>query len=200
MPELPDFDELARAAAQAGIPNSPSELHGVVCGLLATGHGQDDNVLLGTLAAHAEQPEGLPPELSRALIDWRDQTIEGFSGTGLELPMLLPADEDDLDLRVAALGQWSEGFLVGFGTGAAGVADTELSPGVQEALSDLSAVSQVTTPEETGEEEERMFEQVAEHCRMSALMIYTDLVMKQQAAKKPGPGDAAEPETPPTRH
>jgi len=24
--------------------------------------------------------------------------------------------------------------------------------------------------------------------------------MKQQAAKKPGPGDAAEPETPPTRH
>ena len=113
----------------------------------------------------------------------------------------LPApDEDDLDLRVAALGQWSEGFLVGFGTGAAGVADTELSPGVQEALSDLSAVSQVTTPEETGEEEERMFEQVAEHCRMSALMIYTDLVMKQQAAKKPGPGDAAEPETPPTRH
>ena len=58
MPELPDFDELARAAAQAGIPNSPSELHGVVCGLLATGHGQDDNALLGTLAAHAEQPEG----------------------------------------------------------------------------------------------------------------------------------------------
>ncbi|MBL4723151.1 MAG: hypothetical protein JKY06_05385, partial [Alcanivorax sp.] len=54
MPELPDFDELARAAAQAGIPNSPSELHGVVCGLLATGHGQDDNALLGTLAAHAE--------------------------------------------------------------------------------------------------------------------------------------------------
>ncbi|MCH9782998.1 MAG: UPF0149 family protein, partial [Gammaproteobacteria bacterium] len=57
MPELPDFDELARAAAQAGIPNSPSELHGVVCGLLATGHGHDDNALLGTLAAHAEQPE-----------------------------------------------------------------------------------------------------------------------------------------------
>jgi hypothetical protein len=24
--------------------------------------------------------------------------------------------------------------------------------------------------------------------------------VKQQAAKKPGPGDAAEPETPPTRH
>ena len=200
MPELPDFDELARAAAQAGIPNSPSELHGVVCGLLATGHGHEDNALLGTLAAHAEQPEGLPPALSRALIDWRDQTMEGFSGTGLELPLLLPADEDDLALRVAALGPWREGFLVGCGPGAAGVADTELSPGAPEAPSGLPAVRPVTPPEGPGQDEERMFEQVAEHCRMSALMIYTDLVMKQQAAKKPGPGDAAEPETPPTRH
>ena len=58
MPELPDLDELARAAAQAGIPNSPSELHGVVCGLLATGHGHEDNALLGTLAAHAVQFAG----------------------------------------------------------------------------------------------------------------------------------------------
>ena len=200
MPDLPDFDHLVRAASGAGVAVSPSELHGVICGLLATGQGHDDATLLGTLAAHAEQPQGLAPDLAGDLVLCRDAASEGFAGTGLELDLLLPDDEDDLGLRVAALGQWAEGFLVGFGTGAAGVADTELSPGVQEALSDLSAVSQVTTPEETGEEEERMFEQVAEHCRMSALMIYTDLVMKQQAAKKPGPGDAAEPETPPTRH
>ncbi len=196
MPELPDFDELARAAAQAGIPNSPSELHGVVCGLLATGHGHEDSALLGTLAAHAEQPEGLPPELSRALIDWRDQTMEGFSGTGLELPLLLPADEDDLDLRVAALGQWSEGFLVGFGTGSANTHDKDLSPGVQEALSDLAAISQVATPDDDGDAEEDMFEQVAEHCRMSALMIYTELVMRHQGKPESAPAD----KTPPTRH
>ena len=39
-----------------------------------------------------------------------------------------------------------------------------------------------------------VFEQVAEHCRMAALMIYTELVMRHQG--KPAPA----PQTPPTRH
>lgn len=191
--DLPDFDLMARALASAGVAHSPSELHGVICGLLATGQGLEDPTLLGTLAAHAEQPEGLPAPLADALIDCRDNALAGFSDTGLELALLLPAEEEDLGLRVAALGQWSEGFLVGFGTGAAGIGDSELSPGIQEALSDLAAISQVDSPEEDDEEQERLFEQVTEHCRMAALMVYTDLVMK------PAP---AEPDTPktPTRH
>lgn len=193
MVTLPDFDQLARALGGAGIAHSPSELHGVICGLLATGHGSKDASLLGILAAHAEQPQGFSSALAADLIECRDSAAEGFADTGLELALLLPDDDEDLELRVAALGQWSEGFLVGFGTGAAGMADSQLSPGVQEALSDLAAISQIDTPEEQGEEEERMLEQVTEHCRVAALMIYTDLVMK--------PADTtAKPEDTPTRH
>jgi uncharacterized protein YgfB (UPF0149 family) len=192
---LPDFNQLARVFAGAGIAHSPSELHGVICGLLATGHGVDDAPLLGILAAHAELPQGFPDALTAELIDCRDSAHEGFSDTGLELALLLPDDDEDLGLRVAALGQWSEGFLIGFGTGAAGMSDSQLSPGVQEALSDLAAVSQIDTPEEHGEEEESLLEQVTEHCRMAALMIYTDLVMKPiDDPAPPPPGDA------PTRH
>ncbi|HCE41371.1 UPF0149 family protein [Alloalcanivorax profundimaris] len=196
MPDLPDFDHLVRAASGAGVAVSPSELHGVICGLLATGQGHDDATLLGTLAAHAEQPQGLAPDLAGDLVLCRDAASEGFAGTGLELDLLLPDDEDDLGLRVAALGQWAEGFLVGFGTGAAGVNDSQLSPGIQEALSDLSAISQVSTPEDDGEEEERMLEQVTEHCRMAAMMIYTDLVMKPAARDTDTKTDT----NPPTRH
>ncbi|MBL7252142.1 UPF0149 family protein [Alloalcanivorax sp. C16-2] len=196
MPDLPDFDHLVRAASDAGVAVSPSELHGVVCGLLATGQGLNDAALLGTLAAHAEQPQGLSPDLAGDLIRCRDAASEGYADTGLELDLLLPDDEDDLGLRVAALGQWAEGFLVGFGTGAAGINDSQLSPGVQEALSDLSAISQVSTPEEDGEEEQRMLEQVTEHCRMAAMMIYTDLVMKPAAHDTGGDTNT----NPPTRH
>ncbi|ASK36039.1 hypothetical protein CEK62_17440 [Alcanivorax sp. N3-2A] len=196
MVRLPDFDQLARALSAAGIAHSPSELHGVICGLLATGHGDEDATLLGVLAAHAEQPEGLPTAVAGDLVDCRDNAREGFAGTGLEVELLLPADDEDLGLRVAALGQWSEGFLVGFGTGAAGMADNQLSPGVQEALSDLAAISQVDTPEQEGEEEERLFEQVLEHSRVAALMIYTDLVMKPANPN----GDASTPDAAPTRH
>lgn len=191
--DLPDFDLITRALAAAGIAHSPSELHGLICGLLATGHGREDPALLGILAAHAEQPEGLPAPLAQALIDCRDNAAMGLTGTGLELALLLPGDEDELGLRVAALGQWSEGFLVGFGTGASGVADEELSPGIQEALSDLAAISQVETPEEESDELERLLEQVTEHCRMAALMVYTDLVMKPAPARPDKPKK-------PTRH
>jgi hypothetical protein len=134
--------------------------------------------------------------MNGALLTVRDQLHGGYQGTGLELNLLLPADEDDLGLRVAALAQWSEGFLVGFGTGSANTHDKDLSPGVQEALSDLAAISQVATPDDDGDAEEDMFEQVAEHCRMSALMIYTELVMRHQGKPEPAPAD----KTPPTRH
>lgn len=187
--DLPEFDAMVRLLSSAGIAHSPSELHGVICGLLATGQGRERSSLLTTLAAHAEQPAMSEP-LSAALMTCRDGALAGFSGAGLELALLLPADEEELGLRVAALAQWCEGFLVGFGTGAAGISDSALSPGIQEALSDLAAISQVETPEEEGDEQEHLFEEVAEHCRMSALMIYTDLVMK--------PASAATPKTPPS--
>ena len=191
-----DFEVLVQGLAAAGVKHSPSELQGVIAGLLATGHGGHNEELLGVLAAHVDMLEGFGAEMNGALLTVRDQLHGGYQGTGLELNLLLPADEDDLGLRVAALAQWSEGFLVGFGTGSANTHDKDLSPGVQEALSDLAAISQVATPDDDGDAEEDMFEQVAEHCRMSALMIYTELVMRHQGKPDAAPAD----KTPPTRH
>lgn len=191
-----DFEVLAQALAAAGIAHSPSELQGLAAGLLATGHGGRDEELLGVLASHVDFEPGQQFEASLAgmLVAMRDGLADGFVDTGLALHLLLPADEDDLGLRVAAIAQWCEGFLVGFGTGSANTHDKDLSPGVQEALSDLAAISQVETPDADGDEEEDMFEQVAEHCRMSALMIYTDLVMRREG-KPEAPASK-----PPTRH
>ena len=189
-----DFEVLAQALAAAGIAHSPSELQGLAAGLLATGHGGRDEELLGVLASHVDFEPGQQFEASLAgmLVAMRDGLATVCRRFGLHL--LLPADEDDLGLRVAAIAQWCEGFLVGFGTGSANTHDKDLSPGVQEALSDLAAISQVETPDADGDEEEDMFEQVAEHCRMSALMIYTDLVMRREG-KPDAPASK-----PPTRH
>jgi uncharacterized protein YgfB (UPF0149 family) len=107
----------------------------------------------------------------------------------------LPPEQEELGLRVAALGQWSEGFLVGFGTASAGLKDSDLSPGLQEALSDLSAISQVETPDQAGDEEEAMFEQVADHTRMAAIMVFTELALKQRRQNKETGEQKA-----PTRH
>ncbi|MBZ2189157.1 UPF0149 family protein [Alcanivorax sp. JB21] len=189
------FEPLADALASAGVRHSPTELHGVICGLLSTGAGGQDAELLGMLAAHSELVGQWPAEAAKGFVALRDLAASGYAGETLELALLLPDDDEELGVRVAALAQWCEGFLVGFGTGSAGVRDSDLAPGLQEALSDLAAVSQAELPEENSPEEEAMFEQIAEHCRMAALMIFTEIVM---VGRKTPAGEGAD--TPPVRH
>mgnify|MGYP005839011419 CR=1 FL=1 len=176
---------LIPALDRAAVRHSPSELHGVICGLLSSTLQLSAPALLEALAAHCGRSEGLPEPAASLLIELRDQALMAFDGDGLDLALLLPDDDEDLGLRTAALAQWCEGFLAGFGVGSAGVSDQALPAAVQESLADLAAVSQVETPAEQGEEEEALFSQVAEHCRMAALMVFTEWQLRsrqQQAA------------------
>lgn len=182
------FNPLAEALRRAGVRHSPSELHGVMCGLLSAGIETEAPELLGVLARHVDLEGGWPVSAADLLVTLRDQAVAAFDGDGLDLVLLLPDDDEDLSDRVAALAQWCEGFLTGFGTGTAGVKDSQLPAALQEAIADLAAVSQVDLPDEGGEEEEALLSQVAEHCRMAALMVFTEWQLKsRQPAPAPGP-------------
>lgn len=178
------FQPLAEALGHAGVRHSPSELHGVICGLLSTGIETEAPELLGVLASHVDLTGSWPARAADLLVSLRDQAVSAFDGDGLDLALLLPDDDEELALRVAALGQWCEGFLTGFGTGSAGVKDAELAPALQEAIADLAAVSQVDAPDDDGEEEEALLSQVTEHCRMAALMVFTEWQLKARAPAK----------------
>lgn len=182
------FQPLAEALARAGVRHSPSELHGMICGLLSTGIETEAPELLGVLAGHVELADGWPQQAADLLVTLRDQAVTAFDGDGLDLALLLPDDDEELALRVAALAQWCEGFLTGFGTGSAGVKDGQLAPALQEAIADLAAVSQVDAPDGDNEEEEALLSQVTEHCRMAALMVFTEWQLKaRQPEKKSAP-------------
>ncbi|MDF1628262.1 MAG: YecA family protein [Alcanivoracaceae bacterium] len=182
------FQPLAEALSHAGVRHSPSELHGVICGLLSTGIETEAPELLGVLASHVDLTDSWPARAADLLVGLRDQAVSAFDGDGLDLALLLPDDDEELALRVAALGQWCEGFLTGFGTGSAGVKDAQLAPSLQEAIADLAAVSQVDVPDGDGEEEEALLSQVTEHCRMAALMVFTEWQLKARVpAKSEGP-------------
>ena len=186
------FNPLAEALRRAGVRHGPSELHGVLCGLLSAGIETGAPELLGVLARHVDLEGAWPATIADLLVTLRDQAVTAFDGDGLDLCLLLPDDDEDVASRVAALAQWCEGFLAGFGTGTAGVRDNQLPPALQEAIADLAAVSQVALPEEDGEEEEALLSQVAEHCRMAALMVFTEWQLKTR--------QPASPASPVTRH
>lgn len=174
------LDALIQALDRAGIRHSPSELHGLVCGLLSGSDDLSAPALLDALAAHCGSPQGMPPAAASLLIELRDQALMHLDGDGLDLVLLLPDDDEELGLRTAALAQWCEGFLAGFGVGSAGVGDQDLPAALQESLTDLAAVTQVETPAAQGEEEEALFAQVLEHCRMAAMMVFTEWQLRRR--------------------
>lgn len=175
------FEPLAGALPECGVHHGPSELHGLICGLESSGADMENARLLETIAAHVDLDGGWPDPVSAYLLRLRQLTREGLDGEDMDLALLLPSGPEELGLRVAALGQWCEGFLAGFGLGSAGLSDRDLSAELQEAISDLSAVSQVETPAEQGEDEEQMLEQVIEHCRVAALLVFTEMARKRKS-------------------
>lgn len=194
------YEPLSEALDEAGVDNHASEVHGVICGLLSTGVSAEDAELQGLLASHTELTGNWTPEAKQLFAELRDLARDGFLGGGMDLALLLPRDDTELPARVEALGRWTEGFLVGFGTGTAGMKDSDLPPALQEALSDLSAISNVEVPEEDEEEEEALFAQVAEHTRMAALMVFTELVMREDTDSGEPIGPEDDQPEPPTTH
>ncbi len=179
------YQRITEALAQCDIHQSPAELHGVICGFLAGGGTPERDQLLALLAQHAELPTRWPPEIESAWMALHDEAVVGFTGNDLSLSLLLPVTNAPLAERISSLGEWSDGFLAGFATGHASNR-VALEDEVHEALEDLVAISQIGIKFEDGNDAacRAHLEEITEHCRMSAILVFTELALKRRTKKK----------------
>ena len=91
--------------------------------------------------------------------------------SSVSLTLLLPSDDETLQLRTLALGQWAQGFLSGFG---GNIGQTEISKDVREILEDLISIAQIEVDEEEHEEGEVAYMEVSEYLRVAPLFIFTE--------------------------
>ncbi|MCY1558840.1 hypothetical protein D9M68_958120 [compost metagenome] len=96
--------------------------------------------------------------------------------------LLLPSDDAPLRERAAALGQWCQGFLGGFGLTAR---DSALSAEAMEVLQDLSAIAQVQNALEESEDGENDYMEVMEYLRVALLLLFSECAKPVAAAVKP---------------
>ena len=102
------------------------------------------------------------------------ETEEQLADPGLAFRPLLPDDMEPLDVRVEALGEWCEGFLLGVGLG--GVArQGELSANVQEILRDLQEISKVSWDVEADEDAEASYVELVEYVRVGVMLMREEL-------------------------
>ena len=176
-----NFDELANLLAPLGTLNSPSELHGLLCGKLAGGaYLSEINWLLEAvefLDFIAAPDERVRVALSRMYHDTISQLHGEFS-----LRLMLPDDDNTLNERVRAVSEWCHGFLTGFGS-VDHKGKRVIGEEFEEMLRDLADIVQIQADEEEDEPSaEGDYMEVTEYVRVVVNSLYYEFAAEQDGS------------------
>lgn len=174
------YTAFAALLASSGHPVSPAELHGLLLGRSCAGAGFD----IDSWLVDAAELLGAAPQdnVRQALIGLQEMVKDELSGDEVTVVLLLPSDEAPLRERAAAIGQWCQGFLGGFGLTAR---DSALSAEAMEVLQDLSAIAQVQNALEESEDGENDYMEVMEYLRVAPLLLFSECTKPVAAVAKP---------------
>jgi uncharacterized protein len=169
------YEDLIESLTAAGLPLSPAECHGNICGLICAGGAEGAHAWLGDLLDSAT---GSAPQVNQL----RSELSQIAGGLAAELadPLvvsfepLLPDEDQDLFTRTEALASWAESFLGALGLG--GLASPEsLSDEAQEALEDLAEIAKLECDDAGSEELEAALMEVHEYLRVVVQLLYAEL-------------------------
>ena len=196
------FPEITRVLEGLSSTVPAAETHGCLCGALCTTVDYPVERWLEEIIPDAGEHSD---EHSLRLL--YAETVRALRGEEMELELLLPDDDADLELRATALSQWCQGFLYGFGTGEPVNAD-ELPADVDEVLRDMTQIGRATVELGGTEEEEEAYTEVVEYVRVGVQLIHDELadvrdLVGGEAADEDGDDEAADDADlpdPPVRH
>jgi uncharacterized protein len=152
------------------------ELHGAICGIVCADPAGDldarRRTLVDLLGSDAEGL-GLPhDDLGLEIDDPLARFIVGsaavLDAADLSFAPLLPDDDERLDHRLTALGEWCAGFLAGY---RALAEPDELPADAREALDDIAELAEIEPDLDETAEGEADFTEVVEYLRVAVLLL-----------------------------
>jgi yecA family protein len=182
--DLPDYLALSGALDKLQTEITPSEVHGTLCGLLCANTGASAEAWQHALWPEQADGDLLASEARAVLNQAHEASRLQLNDPDCDFQMLLPDDEDSLDQRVHALGDWCQGFLVGLTLG--GVKDfSPLPADAREIAEDLVEIARAGTSYhlEGSEEDENAYAELVEYLRVGVLLINEELQPTQAAPR-----------------
>lgn len=184
MQSFPDIPQLEDLLFNVDAALGATESHGALCGMLcAQGATEASQWMLYVLGEH-EETSKLLQQTGKKLLQIHQISVEQMNDTGAEFELMLPDDDEPLEMRVEALGTWCQGFVYGLAVGGI-TEDTVLPEDSKELIRDILEISragyladneaELATDEENTEEDEVAFMEVSEYVRMGILLIYEEL-------------------------
>jgi uncharacterized protein YgfB (UPF0149 family) len=116
----------------------------------------------------------------KELLKIHETAVRQMNDSNVEFELMLPDEDESLEMRVEALGTWCQGFVYGLAVG--GIKeDSELPDDSKELIKDIIEISRagyVADDEaelDADEDDEVAFMEVSEYVRMGILLIYEEL-------------------------
>ncbi len=155
--------------------DDPSEIHGMLCGMLCADTAIDSAAWLTWVKDEFSQDVVQTREAEKLLRELFVATVSQFNDEDFGLLLMLPDEEAPLSRRADSLGCWCEGFLSGLGLG--GVDKNQgFSAQVQEFLSDLLDIARLDCDiSEPSDDDEESYTEIVEYVRMGVLLVNQEL-------------------------
>ena len=171
---LPKFRELEQALNKTALKLHPSQVHGLICGILC-GHPNGRTTAWEELITGGKDPVKTH-SLLQGLYDISAKQLDEFL---FEFDLMLPANSEDLPLRAEALTLWCQGILTGLKLAQVQIVDRDQGE-ITEAIDDLIEIAKMNYEEVVAsEEDESAYVELVEYVRMAVILIYQDIHKKE---------------------
>lgn len=173
---LPDYQTLQESLQRLDTEITPSEIHGTISGVLCAHPSVPPQTWQDHLWPHWDKNDPLANEILAALNELHDITLQQLNDPACDFQLLLPDDDDSLDARVHALGDWCQGFLSGLALG--GIKDfIDLPDDGREVAEDLVEIARAGSSYhlEGSEEDEQAYAELMEYMRVGVLLLNEEL-------------------------
>ncbi|MGD9108523.1 MAG: UPF0149 family protein [Gammaproteobacteria bacterium] len=154
----------------------PAEFHGYMCGIICGGNYTENEagfrVVLGML-----QDENFNSKEAKAVAaELMLNTFHQLHDVNCDFKLLLPDDEESINLRSHALAVWCQNFLGGLGL--SGIDSEKIyQREINEAILDIAEIAKLKYSDlldQDNEEQEMELMELIEYVRVAVLLIYTE--------------------------
>jgi hypothetical protein len=180
-----DFDDFANQLLAEGAEQSPSFVHGGICGVYAGAGAVDPEDCLAATGQSLEL--GLHGELGESSLRLADITRRALEDEEFDFHLFLPDDEVEVSQRVRCLSEWCQGFLAAYALVVSQTDGSGLDEETSEILKDIGAIGQADPDRDADEaddeeESESHFFELTEYLRFATLNLFMNQVMDAEEA------------------
>ncbi|MFI4937089.1 MAG: UPF0149 family protein [Candidatus Berkiellales bacterium] len=169
---MPDYETLDNLLIMVNTPFSPAYIHGMMMGLLSIKqppYSQSWEQLQQEIP-FLQEKKHIAYKSFNTLFNLTASSLDQNTG---RIELMLPDIDEPLSIRLKALGEWCEGYLVGIKI--TGIPFEELLeiPIVKEVLTDLVQIQELSPLALGSEENEKNYVELVEFVNVSVLLIHT---------------------------